>query len=180
MDILAHGLWGGMIAGWRRKFGLAFFFGVCPDIFSFGFLAAVRIIEGQFRPGKPPLHSIPDWVYTVYDFTHSLVIVGLVWALLWWLYRGLAVPFSAWIIHILVDIPTHSFAFFPTPFLFPLSDFKVDGISWGQTWFMILNYSLLLVMALAFITAGERRRRSLKVRPVSHAGRQDPTSYSDA
>jgi len=172
VDTLAHGLWGGMIAGWRRKFGLAFLFGVCPDLLSFGLWIAVRIIDGRFRAGRPPLQTIPDWVYTAYDYTHSLMIIGLVWALLWWRCRELAVPFSAWIIHILVDIPTHSFAFFPTPFLFPISDFKVDGISWGQTWFMILNYSLLLVMALAFITARERRRR----RSLADAPRREPGS----
>ncbi|MFC1613994.1 hypothetical protein ACFL5K_01720 [Gemmatimonadota bacterium] len=173
MDTLAHGLWGGMTAGWRRRFGLAFLFGVCPDLLSFGALTVLRIIDGQFRPGKPALHTIPDWLYTAYDYTHSLIIIGLVWAFLWWRYRWLAVPFSAWVIHIVMDIPTHSYAFFPTPFLFPVSDFKVDGISWGQRWFMILNYSLLLAMALVFIIARERRRRgSLKTRSLEQSGQQ--------
>ncbi|MEA2062212.1 MAG: hypothetical protein U9P14_00815 [Gemmatimonadota bacterium] len=152
-----------MIAGWRRRFGLAFLFGIMPDLLSFGLLMAVRIIQGSYTPGKPALHTIPEWLYINYNFTHSLVIAGILWAFLWWRNRELAVPFSAWIIHIMMDIPTHNSRFFPTPFLWPLSDFTVEGFSWGQRWFMILNYSCLLVLALFFVAARERRRRKSKL-----------------
>jgi len=158
MDTLAHGLWGGMLAGWRKRFGLAFLFGISPDVFSFGLWMVFRAAQGYVQKGKPPLHILPEWLDTVYSITHSLIIAAAVWALLWWLNRELAVPFSAWIVHILFDIPTHSHRFFPTPFLYPLSDFTVDGVSWGQRWFMILNYSALLVLALLWIMARHRRR----------------------
>ncbi|HLA39458.1 MAG TPA: hypothetical protein VJ417_05640 [Candidatus Glassbacteria bacterium] len=163
MDTLAHGLWGGMIAGWKKRFGLAFLFGMAPDLLSFGLWMAIRWMHGQLQQGRPNLHALPDWLHTAYNFTHSLIIIGSIWALLWWWQRELAVPFSAWIIHILCDIPTHTRRFFPTPFLFPLSDFTVNGFSWGQRWFMILNYSCLLVMATAWIISRHRRRKSSKL-----------------
>ena len=164
MDVLAHGLWGGMIAGWRKKFGLAFLFGVTPDVLAFGLWIAVRVIHGNWPRGKPHIDSIPDWVHTSYAVTHSLIIVGLIWAFLWWRRKDLAVPFSAWIIHILFDIPSHSKDFFPTPFLYPLSDFEVSGISWGQRWFIILNYSCLLGLAILWIRARNRRETANRLK----------------
>jgi hypothetical protein len=50
-----------------------------------------------------------------------------------------------WLVHILIDIPTHSYQFYPTPFLWPLSSWKFNGISWGQKWFMIANYSTIVI-----------------------------------
>ena len=160
MDTLAHGLYGGMIAGWKRRFGLAFLFGIAPDLLSFGPYIAMRVISGTFQQGRPSLASIPDWVYWAYDVTHSLIIMGAVLALIWYINRAFAVTFSAWIIHILFDIPTHSKEFFPTPFLWPLSSYTVDGFSWGQSWFMLVNYSALLTLAIAFIVARHRKRKN--------------------
>ncbi len=159
MDTLAHGLWGGMICGWKRRFGLALLFGLAPDLLSFGALIVVKLAQGAFDPGKPPVGTIPQWVYTAYDYTHSLVIVGAVWGLLWWKKRDLALTFSAWPIHILFDIPTHTREFFPTPFLFPFSRFTVDGIEWGQRWFMILNYSCLSLFSIFWLVNRHRRAR---------------------
>ena len=158
MDTLSHGLWGGMIFGWRRRFGLAFLFGVSPDLFSFGLWMFVRVVQRGFTCGKPSLAVLPQWLDAAYSLTHSLVIAGLVFAVLWWKKRDLAVPFSAWIVHILTDIPTHSRAFFPTPFLYPLSDYTFDGFSWGQWWFMLLNYSCLLVLAILWVWSRNARR----------------------
>ena len=90
MDTLAHGLWGGMIGGWKKRFGLAFMFGVAPDILSFGALILLRVIQGRFQPGKPELSTIPEWVHISYNFTHSLIIIGGVWGILWWFKRDLA------------------------------------------------------------------------------------------
>ncbi|MFH1068764.1 MAG: hypothetical protein V1794_04005 [Candidatus Glassbacteria bacterium] len=184
MDTLAHGLWGGMIAGWKKRFGLAFLFGMAPDLLSFGLWMAIRWMHGQFQRGRPDVHFLPDWLHTAYNFTHSLFIIGALWALLWWWNREIAVPFSAWIIHILCDIPTHSRSFFPTPFLFPLSDYTVDGISWGQTWFMILNYSCLLALSLAWAYGRHRRRRKVRLnvppQPQSGLSAEQPVEIGPA
>lgn len=159
MDTLAHGLWGGMIAGWKRRFGLAFMFAVGPDLSSFGALTAIRIATGNFEPGKPSIDGLPDWLFTAYDISHSLVVAGAVWLFLWFTVRWLAVPFSGWLIHIVLDIPTHSRAYFPTPFLWPVSDYTVDGFSWAQGWFMILNYSCLLALAICWIYFRRKRKQ---------------------
>jgi uncharacterized SAM-binding protein YcdF (DUF218 family) len=45
-----------------------------------------------------------------------------------------------------MDIPTHTSDFFPTHFLYPLSNVHVNGMSWGSPWFMLLNYSGLLII----------------------------------
>lgn len=160
MDTLAHGLWGGLTAGWKKRFGLAFLFGIAPDLCSFGALGAIRFVQGTFEPGKPSIHTLPDWLYVAYNFSHSLIVIGALWLLLWFTYRRVAVPFLAWPLHILCDIPTHSQAFFPTPFLFPLSSYTFDGFSWGQRWFMITNYTGLLILALAWVVYRHRRRRA--------------------
>jgi hypothetical protein len=52
-----------------------------------------------------------------------------------------------WLLHIILDIPSHSIDFFATPFLFPVSDYVFQyGARWSIPWFMILNYSLLLIL----------------------------------
>jgi hypothetical protein len=130
------------------------------DTPAFGALMAVRIVTGTFTPGKPELNTIPDWLFTAYDLSHSLVVAGAVWLVLWFTARWIAVPFSAWLIHILLDIPTHTRAYFPTPFLWPFSDYTFDGFSWGQGWFMLLNYSCLLVLALCWTYFRQRRRQA--------------------
>ena len=53
---------------------------------------------------------------------------------------------TGWFIHVLMDIPTHSGMLYPTLFLWPLSDWYYDGNSWGTLWFMIANYSCLLMV----------------------------------
>ena len=53
---------------------------------------------------------------------------------------------TGWFIHVLMDIPTHSEVLYPTLFLWPLSDWYYDGNSWGTLWFMMLNYSCLLIV----------------------------------
>ena len=37
-----------------------------------------------------------------------------------------------WYSNILLDIPTHTLQFFPTPVFYPLSDFGVDGTRWSD------------------------------------------------
>ena len=64
-----------------------------------------------------------------------------------------------WFIHILMDIPTHTGLLYPTLFLWPLSDWYVDGNSWGTKWFMVINYSVLLIVFLLLGIAGKKKGR---------------------
>lgn len=54
----------------------------------------------------------------------------------------------AWPLHILIDIPTHTAEFFPTPFLWPVSNFHVDGISWGNPF---IFYPDLILLVLSYL-----------------------------
>ena len=149
MDIISHGLWGGLSSGQKNKkmFWTAFAIGVSPDLFSFGLLFAGRILGLVSGPdwsaGPPDPASIPQFVDSFYNVTHSLVIFALVFGLVWFIRKKPFIPLFAWAAHIVLDIFTHSVDFYPTPFLWPVSDFVIDGISWGQPIIFFPNLVLL-------------------------------------
>jgi len=144
MDILAHGLWGGVAFGWKKKYGWAFSFGVLPDLLAFGPFFIYRLFAGTTTFGKPELSAIPPAVFTAYNFSHSLfTAIAILLVIRFLISKELAAAALAYPLHILLDIPTHDKTFFPTPFLFPVSDYRVDGFSWGNAYFMIFNYTSL-------------------------------------
>ena len=153
MDTLSHGLYGGVAFGRRsfRDYAIAFFFGIGPDIFSFGpyFLLAFL---GQYSfareaSGRPDAALIPSFVHSAYDMTHSLVVYAAFLALLYALgKRKFAYLTLGWPLHIVVDMPTHAREFFPTPFLWPFSDFSFDGIPWSTPWIFFPNVALLVIL----------------------------------
>ncbi len=151
MDTLSHGLWGGLLVGRmsRKDFWAAFAFGMAPDIFSFGIFTGMTVlglISGlDWSAGPPDPRAIPNYVHTLYDITHSLVVFGLVFLGVWAYRKKPYLPMVAWPLHILLDIPTHTTAFFPTPFLWPLGNFRVDGVSWSTPWIFITNWLALFV-----------------------------------
>ncbi len=162
MDILAHGLWSGAAAyGARQKMRWAGAWGVFPDLFAFSIPTLVnvwhRFTDPAFSPRGP--HHMPflDLAWQLYQVSHSLVIFSVVFALVWRLAKRPVLAMFAWGLHILMDIPTHTMRFFPTPFLWPLSSYKASGISWGDPWFMLCNYSALLIV-YSFIIWSVRKR----------------------
>lgn len=165
MDVFSHGVWAMAIArGTNIKTNtrmmrpsIAFLFGIFPDLFAFSIpiLSLVWAMllgsspEAAAGPGPSPLRS-PEMLalaHNLYNLSHSLIVflvVFLVVALLrkkrpYW-------ELSGWLFHILCDIPTHSDEFFPTPVFWPLADWKFDGFSWGQPWFIIANWTTLLLL----------------------------------
>jgi len=156
MDIISHGLWGSIAFGRknRRSFWLAFLFGILPDFLAFAPFFITRVVGRggeRLALGEPPNPlTIPDYVYAVYNISHSLIIFSLIFLTLWIIFRRPIWEFSAWGLHILFDIPTHSTAFFPTPFLWPVSDLQVNGHSWGDPIIFIPNVLLLATLYLWF------------------------------
>ncbi|MBX4215571.1 hypothetical protein KW797_01335 [Candidatus Parcubacteria bacterium] len=156
MDIISHGLWGSIAFGRknRRSFWLAFVCGILPDFLAFAPYTIGMLLGMVPRPmafGEPPNpEAFPSYIYQVYNMSHSLVIFALVFLALWLLFRRPIWEFSAWGLHILVDIPTHSTRFFPTPFLWPVSDLHVNGHSWGDPIIFIPNVLLLFGLYLWF------------------------------
>lgn len=168
MDIFAHALWtGALIKGLslhlKRKITIwkAVLWGVMPDILSFGLLTAWMILgliftgsSMDFRqiesmePAQRDAMLIFQIISFMYNLTHSVFVFAAVFILLSFIFRKPIIAMLGWLVHILIDIPTHSYRFYPTPFLWPISEWKFDGISWGQPWFMILNYSAIIITYL--------------------------------
>ncbi len=77
--------------------------------------------------------SPPRWMDILHNAAHSLVIALGVIGILRLLSGHWKHPcIHAWILHILIDIPTHSKQNWGTRFLWPISDFAVDGIPWAE------------------------------------------------
>lgn len=152
MDTFAHGLWTYAIFHDKKYVWPAVLFGVLPDILSFGILMAVNVFSGNFHKGMPRLETIPKWLFAAYNLTHSLVMFSLVFFAIFIITKNWYWPLLGWAIHILIDIPTHSTRYFPTPFLWPLSSYSFNGISWATPWFMAVNYlSLIVVFILIYL-----------------------------
>lgn len=167
MDVFSHGLWSAAIykganikAKQRMKTRLAVFFGVFPDVFSFVLLFIWMfwgLIFGGLNfsdfpapnmtePARPDTLLIFKITNALYSFSHSLTMFFVVFSAAFLILKRITWEMFAWFLHILIDIPTHSYKFYPTPFLWPVSDFKFDGFSWSEPWFMILNYSALVIV----------------------------------
>lgn len=157
MDFFAHALWSAAIF-WGSQVWLAIFFGIMPDLLPFG----TNIVLGIFKKErlKPKsqqemqdYYDQPEnqWVYKFYNWTHSIVIWAVVFVIAIFIERANnSFPYYlfAWLIHILMDIPTHTKAFFAPQFLTPVSKFCIDGKSWAHPAIMILNYGSLIAFAL--------------------------------
>lgn len=171
MDIISHGLWGSITFGRknRRSFWLAFLFGILPDFLAFAPFTLAMFLglsNHEWHFGEPPNPEVfPSYIYDVYNISHSLPVFALVFILLWIIFRRPIWEFSAWGLHILFDIPTHSTNFFPTPFLWPVSDLYVSGISWGQPIIFVPNVILLVILYIWFFWIRPRRLNSAKIKP---------------
>jgi len=153
VDIISHGLYGWAVFGNKNKkeFRLSAAFGILPDFLSFGLpfvgIAITLLSWGDitaFRPWMP--HNEPSYVHVIYNVTHSLIIRALVSGVLRRINKKPVKASFAWLLHILIDIPTHSLAFFATPFLRPLSNYKFDGIPRSNKMIFIPNLIVLTLL----------------------------------
>lgn len=161
MDVLSHGLWGGIAFGRNSRFSywLAFVIGLAPDLCSFGILWVASAFglstKPDFTNGTPPESSIPAYVHHLYELTHSLVVFLVVFFVVWWLRKHPLWELGAWGLHIVMDVPTHSYAFFPTPVFWPIAEWKFNGWPWMTPSILIPNVVLLFLLYGWFIA---RRR----------------------
>ena len=141
MDTLSHALWGKGLFGYRKYRWFSFLFGVIPDLLSFGlyFLFNLLINPSPIKFGKPELSEIPEWVFMLYDFSHSLIIATLFILIVYKINKDFCFPMLAWPFHIVLDFFTHSVQYFPTPILWPISDYRFDGIPWSNKYVMLVN-----------------------------------------
>lgn len=123
-----------------------------PDLLSFGpFFASVFL---DFKPWpkfqiEPTQPIMPLYVHQLYN-THSIIVFMLLFFVLWLIFRRPILELSAWGLHIFFDVPTHSYSFFPTPFLWPIPDFKINGWHWASPWIFIPNIILLFILYFWF------------------------------
>ncbi len=166
MDVLAHTLWtnAGARAGNKlaqnkgKKFhihvGWTAFWGVIPDFFAFTapFIIGLYkvIFTGVSFSGLRDHHGLVggfDIAAYLYQYSHSLVVWAFVFCVVWYFAKRPRYELLGWALHILIDIPSHAVGFYPTPFLFPISEYRFPyGVSWANKYYMIINYS-----ALAFV-----------------------------
>jgi hypothetical protein len=104
----------------------AFFFGVLPDLASLGIHFSMALVAGAGVKWR----DIPDFVFALYDVTHSLAGMAVCIGLLVAWKRALWLPALAWPLHVLTDVPTHGSGYFMTPILWPFSDWAFSGWSW--------------------------------------------------
>jgi LexA-binding, inner membrane-associated putative hydrolase len=169
VDIVAHTLWAsaGLVLA-RRRWPLAprtqfltLALAALPDIphllpvigwwlFGGGSLAALRAVMIAV-PGQeavlPPL--VTQWSWHLHCVMHSAVVAGAATLALWALRRSLWIPLLGWWSHIVIDVFTHSAAYYPAPVLYPFSQRGFDGLAWNTPWFLGLNYVVLAAVSMA-------------------------------
>lgn len=180
MDVFSHGLWAGALfkllnlkikANKKFKFWAAVFWGAFPDLFAFTipfFLMFFYALTGQINfanmphpsamePSMPSqLASLFNLSNILYNLSHSLIVFLLVFGLVYLAFKKPKWVLGAWLLHILIDIPTHSYKFYPTPIFWPLSGWKFDGFGWANEWFLIID-AVLLIAAYAYLFWREKR-----------------------
>ena len=176
MDVLSHGLWAvaagkGARVDTATKLNLrwAFFWGVFPDIFAFAPIFILRFIPGIFtgisrlaptglEPWTPDFDTLSNATQYLYQLSHSLIIYAAIILIVWLLRKKVSLGMFGWLMHILADVPTHSYKFYSTPVFWPLYDWKFDGFSWGSGYFEIYNYiALIIVFALLYLVTRLRK-----------------------
>jgi hypothetical protein len=165
MDVFAHSAISYL--GFGRKRGkkniiLAMIFGILPDLLSWTIYLFYVMIFGGFRlmrySGTRHMVNIPDWTNLLYSISHSMIIYLAIILAIWIIFRNIPLYLYAWGGHILVDIPTHSREFLPTPFLWPISDWHFPGISWATPWFFASIW-VGIIFWYAIIKIREKRKK---------------------
>lgn len=164
MEIVAHGLWAAATAvtakrstAARMSVGWTVWWGTFPDVLAFGPMVAAGLwlwVSGN-RNGIPHVHlGLP-----LYPAGHSLLVFCAVFGAASILARRMVYEMLGWLMHILIDIPTHSFSYYATRFLWPVSDYRVDGIAWWTAWFWGATYGALAAVYFVLWRMGWLVRR---------------------
>jgi hypothetical protein len=166
MEIVAHSLWAAAAAiaanrsmKVRLHVGRAVCWAAFPDALAFGppLIAGLwlRLVNGP-GPVAADGHFLPH-VHVglpLYQAGHSLLVFLVTFGICSALMRRPLFEMFGWLMHILIDIPTHSFSYYATRFLWPVSEFRIDGIAWWTPWFWAATYVGLLMVYVAMWRQG--------------------------
>jgi len=137
MDPISHLLVTRLLVGSRPVDLVA---GLAPDLPWYLLYPAWLVRSGQAREalssGDWPMP--PETIKRAHYVSHSLLTLALLW-LLAKLARHDTHWAWSWLLHLLLDIPTHSRERMAPRPLYPLSDWSHDGFSWadGLTWVLM-------------------------------------------
>lgn len=177
MDIVAHTLWAGAgmsalarrVPTASRSVGTAMTLAALPDLLHllpivgwwlFGDGTASTVLAYAIPlPGQLPAlpAGVALWSHHLHCAMHSAVVAGTVTLLTWGWLRVLWLPLLGWWSHLVIDVFTHSAAFFPTPILYPFTERGFDGLAWNTPWFLVLNYVALAMSGLWLLLSRRRR-----------------------
>ncbi len=162
--------------------------GIFPDLAGLGPIAVVHGLGAlrsdtnfwrafwhtQFEPVTGAGAGVLAITPTLYAATHSIFFFAACFGLFYLIRKRLIpryglegrvspVPWelSGWLLHILLDIGTHSADFYPTPFLWPFFSFKVSGIVWTNPTFAAINYGTLAIIGIVFYIHRKRKNQAL-------------------
>lgn len=179
MDVFAHALWTNAVFHakyhtQRKMRYLAAFFGFGFDLIGFAPLFIYMIFSGRFFSGEQFPFEATNWTFsfaeTAYNYTHSIVVFAISFILVNFIINLVMYfrdkinykfyffwPMLGWLLHILLDIPTHP-DFYHTPFLWPISDYQyTGGIAWSNPIFMGVNYGLLILVYIGIYIYQKRK-----------------------
>ena len=170
MDIVAHGLWAGigiLIARQRwkvtpRTAWLTLLLAILPDVFhlfpvliwwvlgqgSFTVVWAYAVPVAGHQPPLPPLIEI--LTFHLHCVLHSALVAAAATLILFVIKRKFWGPLLGWYLHIVIDVFTHSKAYFPSPVFYPISSYGFDGLAWPTPWFLWLNYAVIAMVGIGF------------------------------
>jgi hypothetical protein len=189
MDVIAHGLWAAAaaigkrnLAGKRLPVGWMTWWAMFPDVFAFGPSVAMALwlrLAGGPDYG-PAVHRghLPHvgLGLPLYPAGHSLVIFALVFGLVAVVARRPVLGLLGWLLHILMDIPTHSLEFYATRFLWPIAGWRIDGISWRTPWFLLCTYIALVLVYFLLWRSGRLTQALSRERRACPAATPGATS----
>ena len=152
MEFVAHSLWTAAAGitinkSTHRRVRVPWmvWWGIFPDVLAFGpsvVLGLVLWATGSLQPHAGGGFHVPRvrLGLPLYPAAHSLVIFLIAFAITSLLARRLVLELLGWLLHILIDIPMHSYSYYATRFLWPISEYRIDGIPWWTPWLWVWTY----------------------------------------
>ena len=179
MEIFAHAFWViaiflilNLSSKFKKKLSIwqAVIWTIIPDIFSF-VISFIYVLAGLIFGSlggdifhKLLLNSSPIYSLTLflYAMSHSIIVFLIFFIILSLIFRKPLWPMFGWLIHILIDIPTHGRdAEWATPYLWPLTSPASPGIQWWTNpWFTVINYMLLIIVYVILVIIVKSKKNS--------------------